>query len=54
MIGPFLTRNASGPPSLRYDNREIPLDHNTAELWWWVLSEYMKHWAEEKRREQRN
>jgi hypothetical protein len=52
VIGPFLVPNAlNAPPSVIHNDQKVDLDHATAEHWWWVLSQYMKHWAEEKRRE---
>jgi len=49
-VGPFLVPDDRGGVSLIHNNERIPLDHTSAEHWWWTLSEYMKRWAEEKRK----
>lgn len=49
-VGPFLVPDDRGGVSLIYNNERMPLDHTSAEHWWWTLSEYMKRWAEEKRK----
>lgn len=53
-VGPFLVPNEDGRLSLIHDNKTIPLDHKTIELWWWHATEYMKRWAEEQRRNGRS
>lgn len=48
-LGPFIVPTGDGNLALIHNDKRVNLDHQTAEHWWWVLSEYMKRWAEEQR-----
>lgn len=49
-IGPFIVPTAEGGVALIYDLERIELDQQTAQHWWWTLSQYLNRWAEEQRK----
>ena len=49
-IGPFIVPTAEGGVALIYDYERIELDQQTAQHWWWTLSQYLNRWAEEQRK----
>lgn len=52
-IGPFLVPTAEGGVALIYDLERIELDQQTAQHWWWTLSQYLNRWAEKQRKGQK-
>lgn len=49
-IGPFIVPTAEGGVALIYDYERIELDQQTAQHWWWTLSQYLNRWAEKQRK----